>query len=115
MTPAPLAAAAEVIVDWHYAAAYVLAVVFPTWRLIYRRLRGYSTSLGSILHQAGTGFIVPAFLILFFSYSNPDLVKELSPHEMGLAGLFALLTSLRELFVDGVEEESKSAFGSSRL
>jgi hypothetical protein len=70
-----------------------------------RKLRGYKTSTASLIHQAATGFVAPAFLILCFSYMRPDLVKELTPHELGLAGLLALIITVRECLVDGVEDE----------
>lgn len=101
------------MIEWHYAATYIGAALFPTLRFGRRKLLGLKTSMDSIMHQAATGFVMPAFIMLCASYSVPALLSHLSPHEIGLAGLFALLTSVRELFVDGVEREADSTtFGS---
>ena len=113
MTTPALQPVAEFMVEWHYAAAYLGAAAFPTLRFARRKLLGMKTSMDSIMHQAATGFVMPAFFMLCASYSVPSLLAQLSPHELGLAGLFALLTSVRELFVDGVERDPDSTtFGS---
>ena len=95
----------EFLVEWHYTAAYLLAVVFPVWRWLQRKAGGHSMSLAIFVHQSATGFLVPAFVLLCFSYQKPSLLSHLSPHEIGVAGMFALVTSLRELFVNGADDE----------
>lgn len=107
MTAPHLQVVADFLVDWHYHAAYGCAFLFPIARLTRRKIKGCETSIDSILHQAGTGFVLPAFLMLCISYSVPDVLKHVSAHELGLAGLFALIMSARELFVDGVNAESR--------
>ena len=93
---------AEYVTEWHQPAAYICAVGFPAARWVRRKYRSYPIHMESVIHQAATGFVVPAFVVLLFSYSSPTITSTLSPHEMGIAGLFALITCLRELCVDGI-------------
>lgn len=89
------------LVDGHEYMAFLFAVSFLAWRAYRRNHNGRGMTLDSALHQAAVGFTLPAFLMLCASYKWPDLVKLLSAHELGMAGLMATVTALRELFVTG--------------
>ena len=93
--------------EWHALAGYVLAFIFPLWRYGKCKIKRIKFSFESAVHQAGTGFVIPAFLILMTSYYAPDAADLLSPHEMGIAGMIALIASGRELFIDGSESDEK--------
>lgn len=105
-TPPPVWAA--VLTEWHAPLAYLLAFAFPAWRWARRRWASVGISLASIIHQAALGFILPAFVMLLMSYWSPQLVTHVSPHELGMAGLVAVLTTLRELCIDGTQDENNS-------
>lgn len=109
MTEVPPPAWAAMLAEWHAPMAYALAFVFPVWRWIRRRWAGFTMNLGIIIHQAALGFIMPAFLMLLMSYGHHGLVQSVSPHELGMAGLVAALTTLRELFVDGRSDEQNNS------
>ena len=111
MTPPPPWAA--VFIDWHGPAAYFFAAAFPALRWLRLKLIRQSISLGSVIHQSATGFVLPAFLMLLFSYVQPVLVTHVTPHELGMAGLIAAITSMRELISDGNDDKSNhSGFAS---
>lgn len=98
-----------VAAEWHVIASYVFAVFFPVLRYAKCRMAGRNLSFETAVHQAGTGFVLPAFLILIFAYKEASLVSLLSAHEMGIAGIMALIASGRELFISGVEKEDRSS------
>lgn len=107
MSAPHLQVVADFLVDWHYHAAYGCAAIFPAVRMFRRWTKGRRTAMDSVLHQAATGFVLPAFVMLCVSYSVPDVLKYVSPHELGLAGLFAIVMTAREVFVDGVERDGE--------
>lgn len=90
--------------EWHVIASYGFAVFFPVLRYLKCKLGSRAFSFETAVHQAGTGFVLPAFLILIFAYKEASLVSLLSTHEMGIAGIMALIASGRELFISGVEK-----------
>lgn len=98
----PVNSLIALVTEWHQPAAYICAFCFPAWRWIRRKYKSQPISMESVIHQSATGFVVPAFVVLLLSYSSPSITLTLSPHETGIAGLFALITCLRELCVDGV-------------
>lgn len=100
---------AAAMIEWHAPAGYILAVVFTGLRWCRLKFAGHPISLGSVIHQAATGFVLPAFILLCGSYLEPSLSSHISPHEMGIAGLFATLVSLRELVVNGRGDEGRNS------
>ena len=86
------------IKEFHVVLSMIVAGIFVLIRWI---KIGKQMTVGSCIHQASTGFILPSFAILLFSNIEPNLVKELSPHELGTAGMLAMIISIRELFIDG--------------
>lgn len=98
------------ITDWHHVAAYFFAIFFPACRWMRRKYAGRKTATGSILHQVATGFLVPSLFMLALSFKYPQLVAQITTHELALAGLFALVTSLRELIIDGVDDDGTGSY-----
>lgn len=96
------------MLEWHAPAAYILAAAFTAWRWCKLKYAKRTMSLGTVIHQAATGFVLPAFILLCASYLAPSLSSHISPHEMGIAGLFATLVSLRELGVNGHGDDAQA-------
>lgn len=92
---------AALIIEHHAVAGYFLAAGFPLWRYFFRMSKDIAQRLTVpiAIHQAATGFVLPAFVLLLGSYAHPPLATHISPHEMGVAGLMGLISGGRELFV----------------
>lgn len=92
---------AAFMLEYHVFAGYLMATLFPLWRYGRRKFNGHTPSItmGTFIHQAATGFILPSFMVLLGATAYPPLLHALTGHEMGLAGIFGIIVSGRELCV----------------
>lgn len=102
---------ATLLIDWHTPAAYICAIVFPVWRWIRLKYAQRKIDRSTFIHQAATGFVLPSFVMLCGSYGYNDLADHIAPHEMGIAGLFAVIISLGELITNGHGDDGNDSSG----